>query len=78
MFVKIIGKTEKGNQAVHVIECGSYSFRPDETVEEGKPRPMILEMWAKHRNDNPIEWRIDDTNSVYIENDDGKTIERIA
>jgi hypothetical protein len=78
MFVKIISKTEKGNQSVNVIECGSYSFRPDETVEEGKPRSMTLEMWAKHRNDNPIEWRIDDSNQVYIENDDGKTIDRIA
>ena len=77
MFIKIIKKYDDGECHIHLYDCKRFSIVPVELKISDKKAERRLSVWINHGLKDAKEILVDELDSsVFILNNDGKTIDR--
>ena len=78
MFVKICGTLDNAPD-ITTIECDQYRIRKDSGREDKREDVMLLTIKPVNKRDDSegIVWLLSEDKSVWLLNDEGKTVDKI-
>ena len=75
MYVKIVRRLENGNIKTNVIECDYYSF--EQNAKKPDQSDLVMTKNCQQWNERVVEWIVHNNCDIYIQNNEGRTMECI-